>query len=131
MSKRCSHDMYVQNCDGCRIAELEAEVERLLEKQNWCNKESLKICKEHLKTIAELEAAVLREKRRVDSLHQCINGRDAQLAEMRQVLKSAPPPREYETVRAGRIVTDPLPPDSVAYGNWFKRIKALAGGRDE
>lgn len=34
--------------------------------------------------IAELEAAVLREKRRVDSLHECINEREAQLDEARE-----------------------------------------------
>lgn len=40
---------------------------------------------------AELEAAVLREKRRVDSLHQCINERDAQFAEARELLAASEP----------------------------------------
>jgi uncharacterized coiled-coil protein SlyX len=37
--------------------------------------------------IAELEAAVLREKRRVDSLHHYINERDAEIARLRGVVQ--------------------------------------------
>jgi hypothetical protein len=37
-----------------------------------------------IERIAELEAAVLREKRRVDSLHHYINERDAEIARLRE-----------------------------------------------
>jgi hypothetical protein len=42
--------------------------------------------------IAELEAAVLREKRRVDSLHQYIDGLEAELANKREVLNEIAAP---------------------------------------
>lgn len=48
---------------------------------------------------------------------------------LREALQKAPPFSTHETVRAGRIVEDPLPPDFVAYANWYKstRQKALSG----
>jgi hypothetical protein len=93
-----------------RIAELEAENERLRNRRTEIDDEAF----EYAEQVCEQGEVIALLKK--------------QLAEALELLKSAPPPREYETVRAGRIVKDPLPPDSVAYGNWFKRMKALAGG---
>jgi predicted RNase H-like nuclease (RuvC/YqgF family) len=54
----------------------------------WTTEDQAKALESRDERIEELEAAVLREKRRVDSLHYYINERDAEIARLRGVVQS-------------------------------------------